>query len=236
MSGRTRISDWPPLPNMLEGAIFHRDTLGSRQPILPGAINWMTAGKGIAHSERSEADTRNIERRMLALQNWVALPLDKEEADPAFIHYPADTLPTVTDVGVEARVLVGVAFGARSPVQAQSETLYLDIRLETGQSIPLPHEVAERAIYVLDGRIDIAGDVFDPARLLLFRPDDRITVRALARSHLIVLGGDPLEGPRHIWWNFVSSRLDRIEAAKADWKANRFGQVVDETEFIPLPK
>ncbi len=173
---------------------------------------------------------------MLALQNWVALPLDREETDPAFLHHPADTLPIVTDTGVEARVLVGSAYGVRSPVRPLSETLYLDIRLDAGQSIPLPADIVERAIYLLDGRIDIAGDVFDPAHLLLFRPGDRITVRALTQSHLIVLGGDPMEGPRHIWWNFVSSSLDRIEAAKADWRANRFGTVVDETEFIPLPE
>jgi redox-sensitive bicupin YhaK (pirin superfamily) len=224
------------LTYMLEGGIVHRDTLGSRQPILPGAVNWMTAGRGIAHSERSEFGTRDTERPMLAMQNWVALPLDREETDPAFVHHPAEALPVVSDRGVEARVLVGAAYGVRSPVQPLSETLYLDIRLDADQSIPLPREVAERAIYLLEGRIDIAGDVFEPSRLLLFRPGDAITVRALAPSHLIVLGGEPMEGPRHIWWNFVSSRLDRIEAAKADWKAGRFGAVVDETEFIPLPE
>ncbi|HET6606136.1 MAG TPA: pirin family protein [Rhodopila sp.] len=224
------------LTYVLQGEIVHRDTLGSRQPILPGAVNWMTAGRGIAHSERSEYGTRDTERRMLAMQNWVALPLDREETDPAFIHHPADALPVVSDSGVEARVLVGAAYGARSPVQPLSETLYLDIRLDAGQSIPLPHETVERAVYLLDGRIGIAGDVFEPSRLLVFRPGDAITVRALTPSHLIVLGGEPMEGPRHIWWNFVSSRLDRIEAAKADWKAGRFGTVIGETEFIPLPE
>lgn len=221
---------------MLEGSIFHRDTLGSRQSIEPGAINWMTAGRGIAHSERSEAGTRAIERHMMALQNWVALPLSAEETTPAFIHHPADTLPVITDTGVEAHVLVGSAYGAASPVKPLSETLYLDIRLHAGRAIPLPHDVPERAIYLLEGKLDIAGDIFDPPRLLIFRPGDPITVRAVEDAHFIILGGDPLEGPRHIWWNFVHSSQERIDQAKADWKAGRFGSVIGETEFIPLPE
>jgi redox-sensitive bicupin YhaK (pirin superfamily) len=221
---------------MLEGTIFHRDTLGSQQIIAPGAVNWMTAGSGIAHSERSEAGTRGIERNMMALQNWVALPLSAEETTPAFIHHAADTLPVVADTGVEAHILVGSAYGATSPVKPLSETLYLDIRLHAGQAIPLPPDIPERAIYLLEGKLDIGGETFDPPRLLIFRPGDAITVRALEDAHFIVLGGDPLEGPRHIWWNFVSHSQDRIETAKADWKAGRFGAVVGETEFIPLPE
>ena len=221
---------------MLEGTIFHRDTLGTQQVIAPGAINWMTAGRGIAHSERSEAGTRTIERHMMAMQNWVALPLSAEETTPAFIHHPADTLPNITDTGVEAHILVGSAYGETSPVKTLSETLYLDIRLQAGRAIPLPLDVAERAIYLLEGELDIAGEAFDPPRLLIFRPNDAITVRAVETAHFIVMGGDPMEGPRHIWWNFVSHSQDRIEAAKADWKAGRFGTVVDETEFIPLPE
>jgi redox-sensitive bicupin YhaK (pirin superfamily) len=224
------------LTYLLEGSIFHRDSLGSRQAILPGEVNWMTAGRGIAHSERSEAATRDTERRVAGLQNWVALPKALEETDPAFLHYPAGSLPVLTDTGVTALVVAGSAYGAASPVATLSETLYLDVRLDAGASLPLPHDIAERAIYLLSGRVEIAAEVFDPLRLLLFRPGDRITVRALEPCHLIVLGGEPLEGPRHIWWNFVSSRPDRIEAAKADWKAGRFDAVVDETEFAPLPE
>ena len=171
----------------------------------------MTAGQGIAHSERSEKGGS----RLAALQNWVALPKTHEEMAPGFVNYPAAALPVVRDTGIEAHVVAGSAFGARSPVVTMSDTLYLDIRLDADQSIPLPNEAIERGLYILDGTISIAGDIFVPRRMLVFRPGDAITVKAVTECHFIVLGGEPLDGPRHIWWNFVSSSRDRIEAAKA---------------------
>jgi redox-sensitive bicupin YhaK (pirin superfamily) len=221
---------------LVEGSIFHRDTLGSAQDIVPGDINWMTAGRGIAHSERSSAESRKQARQMQGIQSWVALPKAMEEAEPGFFHHPAATLPVLTDTGVHLRVIAGTAYGAASPVQVFSQTLYVDAQLRAGASLPLPVEHAERSIYVLSGEIEIAGEVFGPCRLLIFRPEDPITLRARTDARFIMAGGEPLDGPRHIWWNFVSSSKERIEQAKADWVGGRFGLVPhDEAEFIPLP-
>ena len=220
-----------------EGAILHRDTLGSTQSIVPGDVNWMVAGRGIAHSERSDATERQIERRMSGIQSWVALPRAHEETAPGFFHHPSDTLPNLTDTGVSAVVIAGTAFGAEAPVRVFSHTLYADVALAPGVAVPLPDEHAERAVYVLAGGVEVAGDRFEPHRLLIFRPGDRITLRATeAGARLLLVGGEPLDGPRHLWWNFVSSDSARIEQAKADWRAGRFGTVPgDAAEFIPLP-
>jgi redox-sensitive bicupin YhaK (pirin superfamily) len=221
---------------LVEGSIFHRDTLGSAQDIVPGDINWMTAGRGIAHSERSSPESRKQARQMQGIQSWVALPKAMEEAEPGFFHHPAATLPVLTDAGVHLRVIAGTAYGETSPVRVFSQTLYVDAQLRAGASLPLPVEHAERSIYLLSGEIEIAGEVFGPFRLLIFRPEDQITIRARTDSRFIMAGGEPLDGPRHIWWNFVSSSKERIEQAKADWAAGRFGIVPhDEAEFIPLP-
>jgi redox-sensitive bicupin YhaK (pirin superfamily) len=222
---------------LFDGEITHRDSLGTFVAIRPGEVNWMTAGRGIVHSERTAPERRISGDKLHGLQCWVALPADKEEIEPSFFHRSADDLPLLTDRGFTARVVAGQAFGARSPVVTASDTVFADVVMEAGAAIPLDPDYEERAIYIVDGEIEIAGDRFTGPRLLVFRPGDRIAVRAVTASHIAILGGAALEGPRHIWWNFVSSRKERIEQAKEDWKAARFDIVPgDETEFIPLPE
>lgn len=221
---------------LTEGAILHRDTLGSTQPILPGDVNWMVAGRGIAHSERSDATERQIARRMQGIQSWVALPQAHEETAPGFFHHAGGTLPQLTDTGIAVTVIAGTAYGAEAPVCVFSHTLYADARLDAGAKLPLPDEHAERAAYIIDGAVEIAGDRFEAGTLLVFRPGDAITLVATAASRVLLVGGEPVDGPRHLWWNFVSSSLERIEQAKEDWRAGRFGTVPgDAVEFIPLP-
>jgi redox-sensitive bicupin YhaK (pirin superfamily) len=173
---------------------------------------------------------------MFGIQSWIALPRAHEETEPSFQHFDADSMPVIEDGGVWARVIAGAAFGRKSPVGMLSEWLYAEVVLAPGASAPLDPDQEERAIYVAEGEVDIAGDTFEAPRLLIFRPGDRITVRALRRARLMLLGGAALEGPRYIWWNFVSSRQERIEQAKEDWKMGRFAPVPNETEFIPLPE
>ena len=222
---------------LFDGRITHRDSEGNALDITPGAMNLMTAGRGIAHSERSPAEARlgDAKGRMYGLQSWIALPAAHEETDPGFQHFSATDLPTITDTGVTARIIAGSAFGARSPVGMLSDWLYAEVTLAPGASAPLDADTEERAIYVVEGEVEIAGDTFEAPRLLTFRPGDRITVRARTASRLMFLGGSALEGPRYVWWNFVSSRRERIEEAKEAWKAGRFPKVPGEAEFIPLP-
>ncbi|GIK79012.1 MAG: hypothetical protein DPW22_12230 [Alphaproteobacteria bacterium] len=221
---------------LFDGEIMHRDSLGTQVAIRPGEVNWMTAGRGIAHSERTDGERRARGGALHGLQCWVALPAAKEETMPAFAHHGADALPVVAGDGKTVRIVAGRMFGHASPVAAASETIFADVALEAGASLPLDADYEERALYILSGELDIAGDRFGPDRLLVFRPGDAITIRALSASHFVVLGGAAMDGPRHIWWNFVSSRRERIEQAKADWKQRRFDTVPgDETEFIPLP-
>jgi redox-sensitive bicupin YhaK (pirin superfamily) len=221
---------------LFDGEILHRDNLGSVQPIRPGEINWMTAGRGIVHSERTAPAVRSAGGRLAGIQSWVALPKKDEETAPAFAHHGSDTLPIVSGEGKTIRLLVGALYGARSPVQSFSETLYADIALAADASLPIPAEHEERAIYLIDGTVEIAGEAFAPGRLLVLRPTAEITVTSRTAARLMLLGGAPMDGPRHIWWNFVSSSADRIEQAKADWKAGRFPPVAGDTEFIPLPE
>jgi redox-sensitive bicupin YhaK (pirin superfamily) len=199
-------------------------------------MNLMTAGRGIAHSERTPASARQGIEGMYGIQSWIALPQVHEETDPSFQHFDAASLPAIEDRGVWARVIAGSAFGKTSPVGMLSDWLYAEVVLEAGASAPLDPDTEERAIYVVEGEVEIAGDVFEGPRLLIFRPGDRITVKATRRARLMFLGGAALEGPRYIWWNFVSSRRERIEQAKDDWKTGRFAPVPGETEFIPLPE
>lgn len=220
---------------LFDGRITHRDSNGNIQDIAPGAMNLMTAGRGIAHSERSPEAERHG-GRMLGLQSWIALPADREEIDPSFQHFDAATLPVVEDTGLFARVIAGSAFGTTAPVTQVSDWFYVEVSVEAGRSVPLDADHEERAIYVVEGEIEIAGDRFEGPRLLVFRPGDRITVHAVRPTRMMFLGGAALEGPRHIWWNFVSSRRERIEQAKEDWKMGRFAHVPDESEFIPLPE
>jgi redox-sensitive bicupin YhaK (pirin superfamily) len=219
------------------GEIFHRDTLGSAQAIRPGDLNWMNAGRGIAHSERTAPDVRAAGSDVLGLQAWVALPADKEESEPTFAHYPKASLPVVESRGAEVRVIAGSLYGKRSPAVVLSDLFYADARLDAGASLPLDPAHEERALYLVDGEIEIAGDRFEAGRLLVFRPGDQISIKALTPARFMLLGGAALDGPRHMWWNFVSSRKERIEQAKEDWKAGRFGVVAgDDKEFIPLPE
>jgi hypothetical protein len=168
---------------------------------------------------------------------WVALPAAKEEIEPGFAHHVIDEFPMVRDDGLFARVVVGSLYGVKSPVPTVHETMFANVLLRTGAKIPLDTDHEERAVYVVDGTIDIAGDKFEPGRLLVFKPGDKITITAASDTHFVILGGAPMDGPRHIWWNFVSSRKERIEQAKAEWTAGHFGKVPgDEIEFIPLPE
>ena len=221
---------------LFDGEIMHRDSLGTAAPIRPGEVNLMTAGRGIVHSERTAPERRVKGDHLHGLQCWVALPAADEEMAPGFAHHEVAEFPVVSDDGKTARVVVGSQFGVRSPVATTSETLFVDVTLKAGASLPLDAEHEERAIYVVSGEITIRGDRFGPHRLLVLSPGDRITVEAISDTHLMALGGAAMDGPRHIWWNFVSSRKDRIEAAKADWKAGHFAIVPgDSEEFIPLP-
>jgi hypothetical protein len=221
---------------LFDGRVVHRDSEGNALEITPGAMNLMTAGRGIAHSERTPAAERQAGAHMFGLQSWIALPTDQEEIAPRFDHFDVASLPVVEDGGVWARVIAGSAFGQTSPVGMLSDWLYAEVVLEAGASAPLDPGHEERAIYLVEGEIEIAGETFEGARLLIFRPGDRITVRAKTRSRVMFLGGTAMEGPRYIWWNFVSSRRERIEQAKEDWKSGRFAPVPGETEFIPLPE
>jgi redox-sensitive bicupin YhaK (pirin superfamily) len=222
---------------VFEGQIMHRDSLGSEQVITPGDVNWMTAGRGIVHSERTEASWKaEAGRKMFGIQSWVALPQAAEEAAPDFHHHRAGALPLIEAEGKRVRIIAGSLYGKTSPVRTFSEMFYADAALAAGARLPLPAGHEERAIYIADGTIDIAGDNFEAGRLLVFRPGDEITVAALTPSRLLLLGGEPMDGPRHIWWNFVSSSRERIEQAKEDWAQKRFGLVPgDEIDFIPLP-
>ncbi|MBZ6075635.1 pirin family protein [Microvirga puerhi] len=220
---------------LFDGRITHRDSNGNVQDIAPGAMNLMTAGRGIAHSERSPEAERHG-GRMLGLQSWIALPAAREEIAPSFQHYDAASLPEIRDTGLYARVIAGSAFGVTAPVEQVSDWFYVEVALDAGMTAPLDADHEERAIYVVEGEVDIAGDRFEGPRLLIFRPGDRITVRAVKPTRMMFLGGTALEGPRHIWWNFVSSSRERIEQAKEDWKMGRFAHVPDESEFIPLPE
>ena len=221
---------------LFDGSIMHRDSEGNIQEIQPGAMNLMTAGRGIAHSERTPDVQRANGQQMLGLQSWVALPAGREEIAPSFQHYDAARLPTVADTGFKARIIAGSAFGATSPVEMVSPWFYVEVSLDAGMKVPLDADHEERAVYVVDGEVEIAGERFEGPRLLIFRPGDRITITAIGAARMMFLGGDALEGPRHIWWNFVSSSKERIEQAKQDWKSGRFAHVPDETEFIPLPE
>ncbi len=222
---------------LFEGRVMHRDSEGNALEITPGAMNLMTAGRGIAHSERTPANLRTDGNGLFFIQSWIALPRDHEEMGPTFQHFDVASLPTIEDGGVRARVVAGSVFGQKSPVGMVSEWFYAEVLIEAGASAPLDADHEERAIYVAEGEVDIAGDRFEAPRLLVFRPGDRITVKATRRARLMFLGGAALEGPRYIWWNFVSSRKERIQQAKEEWKTGKFAFVPgDEKEFIPLPE
>ncbi|MER0240264.1 pirin family protein [Fulvimarina sp. MAC8] len=225
------------LTYLFEGQIHHRDSLGTDIAIDPGAVNWMRAGRGIVHSERTSEDRKRTGQRLFGFQTWMALPQASEEGDPAFMHYGADDLPVVEAEGVRVRLIAGAAFGVASPLKVSSETLYGDVQLAAGAAIPIDATYEERALYTIDGLIEIAGDAFEPGQLLVLRPGDAITVRnkGLRDTRFMLFAGAPMDGPRWIWWNFVSSRLERIAQATEEWRQGRFETVPgDEADFIPL--
>jgi redox-sensitive bicupin YhaK (pirin superfamily) len=221
---------------LFAGEIIHRDSLGTLQPIRPGDVNWMTAGRGIAHSERTGPEMRASGGELSGIQAWVALPRAAEETEPAFAHHPREALPVLRDKGVEVRLVAGAMFGLRSPVATLWDTVYADAALAPGARLPFPTEHEERAIYPVSGDIELGGGRVEPGRLLVPRPGREVTITAGSPARLLLLGGAAMDGPRQIWWNFVSSSRERIEQAKADWRAGRFAAVPGETEFIPLPE
>ncbi|CAN7354604.1 pirin family protein [Mesorhizobium caraganae] len=221
---------------LFDGKIRHRDSLGTEMVIQPGDVNLMTAGRGIVHSERTPEELRGAPMSVSGLQTWLALPDGKEEVAPVFENTAALHLPEIDAEGVSGRVVIGDFQGLRSPVRADTETLYADLRLAPGASVKIPADAEERAIYTLDGDVSISGDRFPAERLLVFRPGDDLVVSSERGAHFMLFGGASLGSPRHIWWNFVSSSKERIEQAKQEWKTGRFDIVPgDEEEFIPLP-
>ncbi|WP_018000640.1 pirin family protein [Paracoccus sp. N5] len=227
---------------LYRGDFHHRDSIGSDQVILPGAVNWMVAGKGVSHSERTSTQGRAGPHSLFGIQTWIALPEDREDMDPTFEHHGKDTLPRIEAEGVEARLILGHAYGERAPVTLYSDTFYLDVVLQPGARFPLPDDHEDRGLYITQGSVGIAGQEFEAGRMMVFRPGDRITVAAGPRgARLMALGGATMNGPRYIWWNFVASSRERIEHAKAEWRAADWGQGLfdlpptDRDEFIPLP-
>ncbi|PQO93992.1 hypothetical protein C5614_21930 [Massilia phosphatilytica] len=223
---------------LLDGQIRHRDSLGTVQDIKPGEVNWMTAGKGIVHSERTGPDVRAAGSNLFGLQCWVALPQAKEECDPAFAHVGSQELPILDGDGATARIIAGSYFGKTAPVPVQSPLFYVDLALQPGARLTMPAEYPEQALYVVDGTLDLGRDGrFERGQLLVLKPGATVTLAATENrgARVMLLGGEPMDGPRYLTWNFVSSSSDRIEQAKEDWKAQRFPQVPGETEFIPLP-
>lgn len=221
---------------LFEGSLDHRDSLANSMRIVPGDVNLMTAGRGIVHSERTGKEIRSTKHQLAGIQSWLALPQSAEGAHPDFTHYPADTLPAFDGKGLWGRVVLGVLDGLSSPVKTPWDTLYVDIKLEANYRFTLPEETEERGLQLYRGSIEIEHTIFSAPEMIVFRPGSRITCQAKTASHLLLLGGAPLDGPRYIWWNFVSSSIDSIKQAALDWENGLFPIVPDDDrEFIPLP-
>lgn len=222
---------------LFSGTLDHKDSLGFDQRIQSGDVNLMTAGRGIVHSERTGADIRENPSDLFGIQSWLALPERFEECAPDFAHTDASVLPELEYEGVKALVIMGTLWGQTSSVKSFCDTLYLDVQLEPGGVFEIPDDVEERALYPMGGAIEVNGTRYEPMQMLVLRPRDQIVVKACdVPVRLMVLGGEAADGPRHIWWNFVSSRKDRIEQAKDDWRARRFDPVRNDEDFIPLPE
>ncbi|MGB3555079.1 MAG: pirin family protein [Jannaschia sp.] len=227
---------------LLSGKIHHRDSLGTDQWIEPGAVNWMVAGQGITHSERMDGAYRDERAKLFGIQTWVALPEDREDDPAAFVHAAKAELPELEGEGKRLRLVLGDGWGERAPVETASRMFYADAMLDPGAAIPLPDDHEDRGVYVLDGSVTVGGQTFEAGRMMVFRPGDAISLKAGERgARLMVLGGDTLEGPRYIWWNFVASSRDRIDAAKEAWRAGDWAHgrfqlpPGDDSEHIPLP-
>jgi redox-sensitive bicupin YhaK (pirin superfamily) len=222
---------------LIEGAIEHRDSLGNRQVIEPGAINLMTAGKGIVHSERSPAETRAAGPSFYGMQTWLALPDGKEEVDPAFDHVPGDGLPLIESGGASARVLMGTLWGATAATPCISPTIYADIALTVGSSLPIDADADERAVMLVGGEAELDGQGLEPFALYVLAPGHSARLTSSSEARAMLMGGGAFSTPRHVYWNFVSSSRDRINQAKEDWKAMRFPLIPgDDQEYIPLPE
>lgn len=221
---------------LFEGELLHRDSLGFTQVIRPGEVNWMTAGSGIAHSERTPAENRQRPSRLHGIQSWVALPKHAEETAPGFHHYGAGELPALDADGVRLRVIAGTLLGLTSPVRTFSAMGYGALELAAGARCVLPAEHEERAVYLVDGELTVDGEAVPAGACAILAPGRSLELRAGSACRCMVLGGEPADGPRHIWWNFVSSSEARIERARQDWKLGRFAPVTGESEFIPLPE
>jgi len=221
---------------LFEGEILHRDSLGTVQPIQPGAVNWMTAGRGIVHSERSPQEARKTGGSLFGIQTWVALPREHEEREPSFAHHPAPELPVFDESGMTGRLIAGTLFGMRSPVRTYSDMFYADVTLAAGRHIALDAEHEERAVYITEGALEIEGVPCPAGQMVVLRPGGTVVLHSPSGARLLLLGGATMDGPRHIWWNFVSSSPERIREAGCAWQAGEFPAVPDETEFIPLPE
>lgn len=227
---------------LYRGEFEHRDSLGTKQIILPGAVNWMVAGRGVTHSERTSAETRKAPHSLFGIQTWVALPDGAEDVAPSFEHHGKDALPMIEGEGIEMRLILGEAYGARAPASVFSQTFYADVTLAPRARLPLPNDHEDRGIYIVEGSISVAGQAFEAGRMMVFRPGDRISVAAGERgARLMLLGGATLSGLRYVWWNFVASSRERIEEAKEQWRRGAWGKGQfdlppdDRDEFIPLP-
>ena len=221
---------------LFEGELIHRDSLGVVQPIAPGDVNWMTAGRGIVHSERGDPQLKKSARRMFGIQSWVALPLEREDAEPAFSHHPAASLPKIQLPGVRLTVIAGAAFGDESPAPVYSKMFYVAAEMEAGASLRLPAGHEERGVYLVQGDVHVDGEPLPERGLAFVSSDKKIQIQAKTQSRLMLLGGDRMAERRFIWWNYVASSKERIEAAKQRWREQRFPAIPGETEFIPLPE
>jgi hypothetical protein len=222
---------------LFDGEIMHRDSLGFEQAIRPGAVNWMIAGRGIVHSERTAPEERARARRLDGIQTWLALPLAQEDSEPGFFHHPAGSLPTTEGKGVRMRLIAGEAYGARSPVKTLSPMFYLDAEFSPGGELTLTDEYEERAIYAAQGEVTLGdGTTIAEGTMAVLNPGVEVVVTAKDKARVMLLGGAPLDGSRHLWWNFVASSPERLQKARDDWKNGRFAMVPGDDEFIPLPE
>jgi redox-sensitive bicupin YhaK (pirin superfamily) len=220
---------------LFDGEIMHRDSLGTEQAIAPGAVNWMTAGRGIIHSERTPPLTRASGHTMHGIQSWIGLPQAAEDTPPSFVHVAAKDLPSKTLGGVVLQIVVGKAYGLEAPVPIFSPIFYVDARLDKGAKLDLEDDYAERGIFVVDGSVEIEDTRHETGTMIVFEREEAVSIKAPDGARIMLVGGEPLDGPRHIWWNFVSSSKDRIERAKIEWRANPTGHIEGDDEFIPLP-